>query len=194
MAYTTLANLKAYAGVTETGDDALLLQLIDRAQQQIDSYCGRTFESSADATRYFTVGEDTDGDTLYLDEDLCQITSIVTDADATSPVTLATTEYVTSPRNRTPYFAIRILSSSENIWTYTTDAENGIEVTGRWAWSVSAPDDIVHACTRLAAYYYKQKDAGVFDTTAIPDAGVIQVPQGIPQDVKIILSNYRKYF
>jgi hypothetical protein len=45
----------------------------------------------------------------------------------------------------------------------------------------------------LAAYYYQQKDAQVFDTVAIPDAGVITIPSGIPADVKLILAPYRKY-
>lgn len=194
MAYTTTANIKNYLGITGAADDILLASLIARAEQTIDSYCGRTFEAGADDTREFTVGEDTEGDTLYLDEDLCAITTVKTDADATTPITLATSEYVTIPRNRTPYHAIKILSSSTNTWTYTTNPENGVTITGRWAWSTTAPDDIVHACTRLAGYFYRQKDAGVFDITAIPDAGVIQVPQGIPRDVKIILDKYIKNF
>lgn len=194
MAYTSAANLKSYLGVTAVTDDALLTQLISRAQGAIDNYCGRTFEASVDTTHKFTVNVDTDDDMLFLDDDLCQITSIITDADASIPVTLTTTEYVTHPRNRTPYHAIELLESCEHDWTYTTNPQNGVTVTGRWAWSVTAPDDISHACIRLAAYFYKQKDAGVYDTTAIPDAGVIQVPQGIPQDVKIILSNYRRMF
>ena len=197
MAYTTVANLRTYLNVDSATDDTLLASLIARAQKAIDSYCGHTFEAAADSTRYYTVGIDTDGDTLYLDEDLCQIGtsgSIITDADATSPVTLTVSEYIFHPRNRTPYHAIELLDTSSNDWTYTNDPHKGISVTGRFAWSVTAPDDIVHACTRLAAYFYKQKDAGVFDTTAIPDAGIIQVPQGIPQDVKIILNNYRKNF
>ena len=194
MSYTTLANLKSYAGITGTTDDALLLSLINRAKSAIDGYCGRTFESDTDAIHKFTVGEDTDDDMLYLDDDLCQITSIITDADASSPVTLTTTDYVTHPRNRTPYHAIELLESSDHDWTYTTNRANGVTVTGRWAWSVTAPDDIAHACTRLAAYFYRQKDAGVFDTTAIPDAGVIQVPQGIPRDVQIILKTYIRNF
>jgi hypothetical protein len=194
MAYTTIANLKGYLNVTGTTDDALLAMLIDRAQQAIDSYTGRTFEASADATHKFTVGVDTEGYMLYLDDDLCSITSVITNADGSSPDTLATTEYITHPRNRTPYHAIEILSSSAHTWTYTTNHQNGVTVTGKWAWSTAAPDDIVHACTRLAAYFYRQKDSSVFDVTAIPDAGIIQVPQGIPQDVKIILSNYRRQF
>ena len=190
MAYTTSALLKTYIGVTGSGDDTLLTALIARAQKAIDTFTGRTFEAAADSTREYTVGVDTDGDTLYLDQDLCAITSVITDADATSPVTLATTEYITRPRNVTPYHAIQILGSSSNTWTYTDNPENGITVTGKFAFSESPPDDIIHACLRLAAYYYRQKDAGVFDTTAIPDAGIIQIPQGIPADVKVILSPY----
>lgn len=194
MAYSNVANLKNYLGISGSTDDKLLDFLIYRAQDAIDNYCGRRFESTADGTHYFTVGVDTDGRMLYLDDDLAQITSIITDADATSPVTLATTEYVTHPRNNTPYHAIELLSSSDNSWTYTTDAQNGVTVTGRWAWSVSAPAAIVHACTRLAGYFYRQKDAGVFDTTAIPDVGIIQVPQGIPRDVQLMLAPFKRGF
>lgn len=194
MAYSNVANLKTYLGITGTADDQLLDYLIDRAQGTIEDYCGRRFESSADSIHRFTVGVDTDARMLYLDDDLAQITSIVTDADATSPVTLATTEYITHPRNKTPYHAIELLSSSDNSWTYTTNPQNGITITGRWAWSVTAPPEIVHACTRLAGYFYRQKDAGIYDTTAIPDAGIIQVPQGIPRDVQMILAPYRRGF
>ena len=37
---------------------------------------------------------------------------------------------------------------------------------------------------------YRQKDASVFDTTAIPDQGVIVSPQGIPRDVRLMLDPY----
>lgn len=193
MAYTTAALVKTYADVTGSGDDTLITALIARAQSTIDHYTGRTFEASADTTRKFTVGVDTEGRMLYLDEDLCSITTIKTNADnGSGGTTIASTEYVTHPRNRTPYHAIDLLSSSSNSWTYTTDAENGITIAGKWAYSTSAPDDIVHACIRLATYFYRQKDSGVMDTTAIPDAGIIQVPQGIPRDVQLILNPYRR--
>jgi hypothetical protein len=194
MAYITPAQFKNYGGVSGADDDVLLEELLARAQSAIDHYCGRTFEASANTTRKFTVGKDTEGRMLYLDEDLASIDAIVTNADAAVPTTLVSTEYATHPRNRTPYHAIELLSSSTNSWTFTTNPENGVTVSGKWAWSASAPDDIVHACIRLATYFYKQKDAGVFDITAIPEAGVIQVPQGIPRDVQLILNQYRKNF
>jgi len=191
MAYTTAALLKTYLGVSGSGDDTLLTALIARAQSAIDHYTGRTFEASGDTTRKFTVGVDTDGNMLYFDEDCAAITTVTTNADnGSGGTTIAAAYYVTYPRNRTPYYAIEILNTYS--WEYTTDAENGITVAGKWAFSTSAPDDIVHATIRLAAYFYRQKDAGVFDTTAIPDAGIIQIPQGIPRDVQLILNPYRK--
>jgi len=81
MAYTDAATLKTYLGVSGAGDDTLLTALIARAQSAIDAYTSRTFEASADTTRKFTVGKDTDGRKLYLDEDLSSITAIVTNAD-----------------------------------------------------------------------------------------------------------------
>jgi len=195
MAYTTAALLKSYLGIDTITDDLLLTNLITRAQKAIDNYCGRVFEAASDDTREFTVGVDTERNILYLDEDLCAITSVKTNADAATATTLtAATDYITHPRNRTPYHAIEIVSSSSYNWTYTTDPTTGITVTGKWAWAATAPADIAHACIRLAAYYYRQKDAGVFDTTAIPDAGIIQVPQGMPRDVKLILDTYKKGF
>ena len=193
MAYTTWSDVKAYLGTTATtqsSDYSLISDLRIRAQKVIDIYTGREFDGSA-TTRYFTVGEDTDGRELYLDKDLCKITKIKSNCDGTT-VTINSTEYITLPRNETPYYMIRLLSSTTNSWDYTDDPENGIQIKGSWYYSTSIPEDIQQAAVRLTAYYYRQKDANVFDVTAIPEAGVIEIPQGIPRDVKMILDPYRK--
>jgi len=193
MSYCTAGQVKTYLGITGTGDDALISTLVRRAQSIIDTYTGRTFEANTNETHYYTVGVDNVGATLYLaGDEICSISSVVTNADGTSPVTLATTDYVTIPRNKAPYHALRMLSSSDYDWDYTDDPENGIAVTGKWAYSAIPPDDIAHACVRISAFLYRQKDAQVFDVTAIPDAGVITVPQGIPADVRIMLEPYRR--
>lgn len=193
MAYITSANLKTYLGITGSGDDALIAILVANAQKAVDTFCSRTFEASSNATRYFTVGVDTKGRDLFLDEDLAAINTVTTNADAASPTSLTQdTDYIALPRNITPYHTLRMLSSSDYTWDYTDDPEMGIEISGKWAYSETAPADIVQACYRLAGYYYRQKDAQVFDVTAIPDAGVITVPQGIPADVQRILMPYRK--
>jgi len=192
MAYTTESAVRTYLGSSTSGDATLITSLIARAQAAIDTYTQRTFEhSSVGATRYFTVGRDTYKRCLFLDSDLCGIDNVVTDADGT-PTTISSTEYVTIPRNIKPWSEIRLLSSTTKSWTFTDDPEMGVYITGKWSYSTTAPDDIVHATIRLAAFYYRQRDAQVFDVTAIPDAGVITMPKGIPQDVKLLLDPYRR--
>jgi len=191
MVYCTKAQVKAYQGISGSTDDDLIDDLIDRVQAKIDTVCQRTFEAASNTVHKFTVGEDTDGDELYLDEYLCAINTITTDADGDANVLTVNVDYVTVPRNTTPYYAIKILGTSDYSWTYTDDPENGIEVSGKWAWTESAEPDIVDACIRWAAYCYQLKDSQVFDTVAIPDAGVITIPKGIPADVKLILDYYR---
>jgi hypothetical protein len=193
MAYTTESAIRSYLGITTTGDAGLITTLIGRAQAAIDTYTQRTFEagSTSGTVRNFTVGEDTYGRVLVLDEDLSRIDNVVTDADGT-PTTIGSTEYITVPRNIKPYSEIKLLSSTTKSWTYTSNAENGIQVTGEWSYSTSPPADIVHACVRLTSFYFRQKDSQVFDVTAIPDAGVITVPQGMPADVKLMLDPYKR--
>jgi hypothetical protein len=190
MAYITPGDLKDYLGIEVSIDDPLLTLVISRAQKAIETHTGRLFECSTDSTRYFEVGLDTNGDWLYLDKDLAAITSITNDADGSSPDVLSSSDYITSPRNITPYSAIKLLGSSNKSWDYTDDPENGIEIVGKWAYSTTPPDDIEQACIRWGAYMYRQKDAQLFDVTAIPDAGVIQIPKGIPEDVRLLLEPY----
>lgn len=188
MAYTDTATLKRYLGIGVTDDDTLLGELITRSQAIIDHYTGRTFEASSDSTRYFDAVRDVDGLTLHLDADLCAVTS-VTNGDGT---TVTSSQYTTEPRNATPYHQLKMLSNTGLMWTYTTNHENAISVTGKWAYSTTAPADIVAACVRLAAYLYRQKDSSTFETTAYPDAGIIETPSGMPKDVRQMLAYYRR--
>lgn len=193
MAYCAASDVKTYLGLTGADDDTLLAALVTRAQKWIDDYTGRVFESSTTATtRRFTVGKHTDGRMLFLDEDLSSVTAVVNLADASATQTISATEYVTHPRNRTPYYALELLGSSNKSWDYADDPEMGITVSGRWGYSTSAPADIVHACVRLAGYMYRQKDAQVYDTTIVPGSGEMIIPKGIPLDVKQILDPYRQ--
>ena len=193
MTYTTTPAVRAYLGIDSSADDVLIDALIAAAEKAIETYTQRDFEVTSDTTRYYTVGKDTDGRMLYLDHEICSITSVTTDADAASTTSLTEdTDYIGLPRNETPFNRLEILSSSTYTWTYTTDPEFGIEVTGKFGYSTSAPADIAQACKRLTAYYYRQKDSQVFDVTAIPEAGVISVPVGIPADVQKTLDFYKK--
>lgn len=191
--YITIAELKEYLQITGATEDHILEDCIEDAQQQIESYTARLFEAAADSTRRFIVGKDTRGPDLYVDEDLCAITSIVTNADnGSGGETLATTDYYTYPLNRTPYYKIKLAASSSKSWDYTYNPEAGITVTGKWAYSTTPPNDIRRACRRLAGYNYKMRDAQVFDSTAIVEQGVLIIPKGLPVDVAMILEAYQR--
>lgn len=186
MAYTTNTDLKTYLGITGSGDDTLLTTLIGRAQVAVDRYCNRTFEASANTTRYFdAIGRHVSGPYLYLDRDLCAINSVTNGDGAT------VTAYVTLPASDTPYYALKLKTTSGVLWTYTTDWEGAIAINGKWAYSTTAPADIVQATTRLAAFYYRQKDSPLQDVTAI-EAGVVIKPLAFPDDVRGILAPYRR--
>lgn len=189
MAYATYAQFAALKEGNVAADQTLIETLIARAQALIDAFTGRTFEAAQDATRYFTVGRDTDGPRLWLDRDLCAITSVTNgDADV-----LATTEYTTEPKGDTPYRTIKLLASSGLAWTYTDDPEDAVVVVGKWAYATTAPTAIQHATLRLALWLYEQRHAqGDFGAAQVSADGVMLLPSRLPRDVAEILSPYRK--
>jgi len=175
MAYATVSELKAYLGVGSDADDALLASLLERATAAVDAYTRRWF-ADVDETRLYSA-ESVEATTLHLDAPLLEATQITIDgvvADLNGCALL--------PRNGPRYYAIMRLAG----WRGSV-----IAVTGLWGWSTTPPADIVHATVRWAGYMYRQRDAQVFDVTALPDSGVITVPAGIPSDVRVLLEPYR---
>jgi hypothetical protein len=189
MAYCTISDVKSYLDIDSDADNTLIGELVEASQQMIDQFTRRTFEAEADTTRYFDYSEECiDGYDLLLDADLCDITT-VTNGDS---VVVASGERTTLPRNDTPYYAIRLLSDSGVVWTYDDEWMDAISVVGKWAYSETAPNDVKRAAVRMASYMYRQKDAQMYDVTAV-EAGVVVKPLGIPLDVRMILKPYVRY-
>src|SRR5574343_333367 len=187
MTYCSLAQMKTYVGATDNDDDALLTDCITRAEAVIDRATKRTFEASADSTRTFDAQQDVAGRTLYLDADLCAITSI-TNGDGAAITAL---QVVSEPRNHAPYYALTLKASTGLAWTYETDPEDAISVTGRWAYSTTPPADIEQACVRLAAWLYRQKDSSSdLDRPMVSLDGATLLPAQIPADVQRMLQPY----
>lgn len=199
MAYVTIDDFKLYAKHPDLDtDDTLVPALIARAQGIIDNYCGRTFETSSDVgtatsdgwvSRSFDYSSDIDGYTLYFDRDICLIGD-VTNGDSDSTV-ISSDNYVTEPRNDAPYYAITLKSSSTDLWTYTNDVEDAITVSGVWAYSQTAPDDIKHATLRLTNWMYKQRLAELdADRPVTTQYGFAVMPASWPKDFKDTLEPY----
>ena len=188
MAYCTASDVKTYLDITSTSDDTLLTALAARAQTMIDRYCHRTFEASTDSDRYFDAIRDVDGAVLWLDADLCSITT-VTNGDSSE---IASTKYVTEPRNSGPYHAIRLLGNSGESWTYSDVPQNAITITGKWAYSATAPADVVHAAILLTAHLYQLRDSTPEMTrTQVSADGTVLLPMSWPRLVRDLLSPYR---
>lgn len=192
MAYISVSDAKSYIGGLEgTGDDALIGLIIEGAEKFIETYTGRVFEVDADSTRTFDAIEDVFSRTLVLDMDLCSITTVVTDADdGASGTTITSAEYVTIPRNDAPYYAIKLLASSTNEWTYTDDPEAGIEITGKWGYSETPPYDIKAALKDIVKNIYRSRDANA--DTAILSSGMVITANDIPKLTLRTLQAYRR--
>lgn len=182
-AYTTVAAVKAYLGISASTEDGLLGTLITAAQSWLEKEYNRLYAVSADTTRYLDAVANVDGRRLLLPYDLCQITTVTN-----LGVSVAASEYTTHPRHATPWYALELKTSSTVMWDYLTDPADAIVIVGRWGYSITPPDFVVQACTRLTAYLYRQKDASTFDVTAQPDMGLITIPQGIPTDVRRLMA------
>lgn len=173
---------------TELRDDAAMSDCITQAQADFEGETHRVFECSEDTTRYFDCAPpDVRGDTLYLDEDLCDIEEITNgDSDV-----LTATQYVTVPRNDTPYNAIQLRSDSGLAWTYSTHWENAITVEGHWAYSDSAPQRVVDAVRTLAKYYFDSRRA-VGGVLSIASETSIRLLDSWPISVQQAVRKYRR--
>jgi hypothetical protein len=87
---------------------------------------------------------------VWFGGDLCAITS-VTNGDGTA---ITVSDIQTMPVNTTPYYGLRI-DPAVGAFTAGTSTADRITVVGKWAYSASAPADIVHAAIRLAAFLYR---------------------------------------
>jgi hypothetical protein len=207
MSYATLVQLKQYANITTTTDDALLTQMLAAAQAEIDAYCHQPFEALADSTRYFDPLVDTQGENysygfgygyspyaygggrrLYLDFPLCAITS-VTNGDGS---VIAPTDYVTEPHNMTPWYALALKQGSNKQWTYTGSPENSIAIVGKWAYSVTADANIQQATLRLATWFYRGRDNALDLDRAVIVGNATIAPSRIPMDVMTLLEPYKR--
>lgn len=184
MAYVTLEEAKTYLGIATDADDGLLTTLLGAAQATVERYCDRVFEAPADETRKFdcmypvVIGWD-----LFLDRDLCYVTEIVNGDGET----IGSEEVIEVPQTP-PYFALRLLSSTGKVWTYETDREQAIAITGRWAYSITPPSPVVQAVKELIGWMYRSYDRqGGSDATAFREAS-----ETLPGNVQMWLEGYRR--
>ena len=188
MSYATLVQLREYLKISANIDDILLQRQLDHATAIIERMTHKAFAVSADTVKLFDAVRDVHGMLLTFDGDYAAaITSVINGDGETIPAS----GYVTEPRHEPPYYGVKLKLGGPYVWEFNDTPEEAISVTGRWGWSVTPPDDIVHACTRLAAWMYRQKDtSGDSDRVLISRDGTVVLPMKLPADIHDLLSPY----
>lgn len=195
--YITLAEMKASlsesAMATNSGDDAVMEDIIEAASRHIDNETRRRFySSSADETRYYQ----TSNPSRVFVDDLLTVTTLKTDQDGdrTYETTWLTTDYDLMPANAAlvgePYTYIEITPLGvERFPRYT----KGIQIVGTFGYASSAPDDIKQACTLISVSLYQaRRGMGAEGVAQVTGAGVVITPRDVPQMAQKIIEFRRK--
>ncbi len=185
MAYISLNDLKTYLRIDEDDENTRLQTSIDAAQARVDAITHRTFEASTDTSRYFDLFQDVSGRTVYFDNDLYQVTLVENQG-----VVIPATDYILEPRNDKPHYALTLRLSTGKTWDYGTGPEDAIKITGRWAYSITAPEPIRRATFRLAAFYFHEADSDMFETIGPEDQGEMTLPKAEPLSITAILRTF----
>lgn len=204
MAYATLDDLKTELRISGTGEDALLTSKLDEAQRIIEQVYHRRFEASTEETRFVDYSAQTvQGRSLLLPWDVCRVSEIRNGDGEVVPVAA----YVTTPRLRSvsdgasimvdvpewwPWYAITLKQSSRISWTYDSDPEEAIAITGKFAFSEAAPANVKSATVRLAYWLYQQRDVATDLPTQPSKQGKMLTPADLPQDVQLRLKGLRR--
>ncbi len=195
MPYATLAELKAFVGITDAVDDVSLTLALDSASAQVDQYCDRTFaQDAAVTTRDYMVTN-----TGRLDVDPISTTTglvVATDDnnDGTFETTWTTAEYRLEPINAAATGAPwdRIVSLGTR-WFPRSTYRPTARVTARFGWpGGTAPAAVKHATLIQASRLWKRKDAPFGVAGSVEFGSELRLLARLDPDVETLLRAYRR--
>jgi len=188
-ALVTLDNVREALGftVTESGDDSLLTNLINRVSTRIETYCRRKFK-----VRSYTEYHDGDGSPEVLVDNypIVSVDSLWDDTDRaftdSANDLIASGDYIKYETEG----AIRLFN---NETVFQTGWQN-IKVTYSGGYT-TIPADIEQASIDwVVTLYRKQKDqTHGYMTKAASGTSIMIDLQAIPKDVKDVLDSHKKF-
>ena len=214
MTYAVAADLRARINKTSVADDAILTAIIAAAERNINRACNRPdgFVALAIATARKYSGS---GRTYqWIDE--CVAISKVEVKDSPTDAVYATWgagDYlagsgdVKDPNyNSLPYvFLISDPTGDYSLFTsggysfmrgFPPEGEETrgvptVQVTARWGYAATVPDDIREACLMQAARWYKRFEGAMADALASAELGQLLYRQSLDPDIRRILIDGR---
>jgi hypothetical protein len=196
----SLAEFKAYATVrggttvADSGDDAVIEDIIEQASRYIEGKTGRRFwKNSSDETRYFRARKPLRCD---VDDLSAAPTSVSVDYSNLRTYTLlsATTDYELDPPNAAldgwPYVELVILPTSSAYFPHTP---RGIKIIGKFGFP-SVPDDVKGLCLAITLDCYQSRSgqSNPGNITTATTAGVVVRSRNIPDWGARVFAKYRK--
>lgn len=194
MSYVTLAELKAWIGVDDETDDALVEPTLIATERVIDQACGRHFSLETAATRVAYPNAEGSVDVV----DLISITTLKQDTNGTRQysTTFATSDYELLPyadeagRPSVRYQQIHIWPTSSLAFTQG----RLVQIVGDFGYvdeNDNTPYDVQLACKMLAARFWKRHETplGILGTT---DLGQFQRLSAEDPDVAALLLPYKR--
>lgn len=182
--YTTVSEVKALLGVSDTVDDAAIGIAITAASRAIDQHCLRQFGSAEGEVREYDIR----GRTVAI-EDVTNVTGVAvrTRWDTTETALTAGTGYRLLPLNAArqgkPYTHLELYTE------YSPD--HVLEVTGTVGWT-SVPTPIEAACQIQALRLFKRKDSP-FGVAGSPELGSeIRLLAKVDPDVAVLVQGFRR--
>lgn len=198
--YATVQELAAQINKKAVDDDITLTTLLSAAENTINRFCNRVDGFVADTVASARLYSGNDKGYLLIDE-TPEITAVgakssTSDASFTA---WATTDWMafngssSSPNfNATPYNGIMVNPNGDYSRFYSGIGHFPmVQVTAKWGWALTVPDDIKEACIMQAARWYKRLEGAMGDALASGDLGQIMYRQKLDPDVAMILVNGR---
>ena len=187
--YCDLVEIKARLGIDNSNakDDTILEAEVEAASRFFDNETQRTFYARTE-THYFDIPK---GRELRLDDDLLSVTTLTNG----NGVAIASTEYTVVPRNKPPYYAIKLKEGSSVGWELDSDgnSEGVIALAGTWGRTSTAPANVKESCIQIASAAYKRRfGENLGAVTTITAAGITITPQDIPTYAWRVINVYKR--
>jgi len=190
--YCTLEEVKSELKIDNNLNDDIIQRMIPQTKSAIDDYCDRTFDvNTTVGTKYY----DGSFSPLYID-DLVSITGtgagvfLDEDADGTYEATLATSDYLLKPANKSPKTHI-VVTPYGDYGGLAANVPNGVKIIGIWGYS-AVPEPVRRAAIITTCRWFKRKDSAFQDVIGTSELGTLTVYRGLDPDVKQILQPYIK--
>lgn len=182
--YATLAQLKSYLKIPDTGDDDELNDALASASRGIEKHCNRQFNDAGAVSARVYYPDDWYSVTV---EDFHTTTGLILKTDdgddGVYETTWTTDEYQAEPLNGIvdgqtgwPFYT---LSSTGRRWFAGTTPgcmstfRPPVQVTARWGWA-AIPAPVKQACLIIAAETFRLKEAP-FGVAGYGEFGVVRV-------------------